>query len=76
MKLAFIPSTFLPWVGGAEIQTHKTANKIIEAIAVGLPVFSFNTKRANEILVNNQNGFLIDKYEPLEMANFLMKKFN
>ena len=30
MKLAFIPSTFLPWVGGAEIQCHNTANKIVE----------------------------------------------
>ena len=49
---------------------------IIEAVAAGLPVVSFNTKGANEIVVNNQNGFLIDKYEPLEMANFLMKKFN
>ena len=49
---------------------------IIEAVAAGLPVVSFNTKGANEIVVNNQNGFLIDNYEPLEMANFLMKKFN
>ena len=30
MKLAFIPSTFLPWVGGAEIQCHNTANKVVE----------------------------------------------
>ena len=30
MKVAFIPSTFLPWVGGAEIQTHNTANKLVE----------------------------------------------
>ena len=30
MKIAVIPSTFLPWVGGAEIQTHNTANKMAE----------------------------------------------
>ena len=30
MKVAFIPSTFLPWIGGAEIQTHNTANKLVE----------------------------------------------
>ena len=30
MKIAFIPSTFLPDIGGAEIQTHNVANKLIE----------------------------------------------
>ena len=30
MKIAFIPSTFLPWHGGAEIQAHNTANKLAE----------------------------------------------
>ena len=30
MKIAVIPSTFLPWIGGAEIQTHNTANKMAE----------------------------------------------
>ena len=49
---------------------------IIEAIAADLPVISFNTKGANEIVENNKNGFLIDKYEPLEMANYLMKEFS
>ena len=29
MKIAFVPSTFLPWIGGAEIQTHNMANKIV-----------------------------------------------
>ena len=28
LKIAFIPSTFLPLVGGAEIQTHNLANMI------------------------------------------------
>jgi glycosyltransferase involved in cell wall biosynthesis len=30
MKIAFIPSTFLPDIGGAEIQAHNLANKLIE----------------------------------------------
>ena len=30
MKIAFVPSTFLPDIGGAEIQTHNIANKLIE----------------------------------------------
>jgi glycosyltransferase involved in cell wall biosynthesis len=30
MKIAFIPSTFLPYVGGAETQTHNVANCITE----------------------------------------------
>lgn len=49
---------------------------IIEAIASGLPVVSFDTKGANEIILNNQNGFLINRYNPLEMSNYLMYKFN
>ncbi len=49
---------------------------IIEAIACGLPVISFNTKGANEIIINNKNGFLIDEYDPLKMADYLMNKFN
>lgn len=28
MKVAFIPSTFLPYVGGAETQTHNVANSL------------------------------------------------
>jgi glycosyltransferase involved in cell wall biosynthesis len=47
---------------------------IIEAIAAGLPVISFNTKGANELVVNNENGILIDEYEPKDMANVIVKK--
>ena len=49
---------------------------IIEAIAAGLHVVSFNTKGANEIIVNNQNGYIVNEYTPEEMAKFLMAKFN
>jgi len=30
MRIAFIPSTFLPHIGGAEIQAHNVANKLVE----------------------------------------------
>lgn len=30
MKIAFVPSTFLPHIGGDEIQAHNVANKLIE----------------------------------------------
>ena len=48
---------------------------MIEAIAAGLPVISFNTKGANEIVINNKNGFLINEYNPVKMANFLMVEY-
>jgi len=47
---------------------------IIEAIAAGLPVISFNTKGANELVVNNENGILINKYEPKDMADTIIRK--
>ena len=49
---------------------------IIEALAAGLHVVSFNTKGANEILTNNQNGYIINEYSYEEMAKTLIDKFN
>ena len=49
---------------------------IIEAIAAGLHVVSFNTKGANEIVINNQNGYIVDEYTPEKMADTLINKFN
>ena len=49
---------------------------IIEALAAGLHVVSFNTKGANEILINNQNGYIIDEYSYEKMAQTLMDRFN
>jgi len=48
---------------------------MIEAIACGLPVISFNTKGANELILNNENGYLIMNYNAEEMADFLMKRY-
>ena len=49
---------------------------IIEAIACGIPVISFNTKGANELILNNKNGYLITNYKAEEMADFLLKKYD
>jgi len=48
---------------------------IIEAIAAGLPVISFNTKGANEIIVHNENGIIVDDYDAEKMANLIIKKY-
>ena len=58
MKIAFIPSTFLPYIGGAEIQTHNIANKLIEE---GHQV---DVMLLNNILVKNGNYkiFKLNKY--------------
>ena len=47
---------------------------IIEAIAAGLPVISFNTKGANELVVNDENGVLIEDYNPDKMAEVIILK--
>ena len=44
---------------------------IIEALAAGLHVVSFDTKGANEILTDNQNGYLVNEYSYEEMAKTL-----
>ena len=49
---------------------------IVEALAAGLHVVSFNTKGANEIIINNQNGYIIDEYSYEKMAKTLINKFN
>ena len=42
IKIAFVPSTFLPIIGGAEIQTHNLANLIA---LKGHTVDIWNTKK-------------------------------
>ena len=61
MKIAFIPSTYFPFIGGAEVQTHNLANKLIE---LGVEVdlihlekkinvkYNYNFFNLNKILVN------------------------
>ena len=42
---------------------------LLEALACGLPVLSFNTKGGNELIVNGWNGKLIDEYSAIKMAD-------
>ncbi len=47
---------------------------LLEAIAAGLPVISFDTKGANELIINNENGILVNEYNPLKMAELIIEK--
>ncbi len=49
---------------------------IIEAIASGLPIISFDTKGANEIVVNDYNGFLITSDSLNDYVNKLIQISN
>ena len=60
MKIAFVPSTFLPWLGGAEVQTHNTANKLIE---IGNEV---------DILILKKEDISNKKYNILELNKFII----
>ena len=61
MKIAVIHSTFLRWIGGAEIQTHNTANKMAE-LGNDVDIFileknkienkKYNTIKLNKLLIN------------------------
>ena len=44
MKIAFIPSTYFPFIGGAEVQTHNLANKLIE---LGVEVDLIHLEKTN-----------------------------
>ena len=78
MRVAFIPSTFLPWVGGAEIQTHNIANKIVELghkvdiFLLDEPRISNNNYKIillNKLLINIV--FILKYYLNLEIFSFL-----
>ena len=53
MKIAFVPSTFLPIFSGAEIQSHNLANKLTEK---NTKVIIKSYKKLNTLLI-----ILIDK---------------
>jgi len=81
MKIAFIPSTFLPWHGGAEIQAHNTANKLAE-LGHDVDIFlldktkidnrRYNTIKLNKLLINI---IFILKYYFRINFNFLLKYY-
>jgi len=83
MKIAFIPSTFLPDIGGAEIQAHNVANKLIEE-GNSVEVFLLNEMsiknadykiiRFNKFLINFV--FLMKYYFYLNFSFLLKLYFN
>ena len=81
LKIAIIPSTFLPLVGGAEIQTHNLANSISKK---GHIVDIWNTKKGfykkKLYRINNFNKFIINstyllRYYFKMKFNFLLKNY-
>lgn len=69
MKIAFIPSTFLPYIGGAEIQAHNVANKLVEK---GHDVDVFLLNKSN-IQNAKYNVCILNKF--LISLVFLMKYY-
>ena len=61
MKIGYIPATFLPWVGGAEIQAHNMANKSQE-LKNSVDVFLLNNEKINnrKYHIKKLNKFLIN----------------
>ena len=81
MRIAFVPSTFLPWVGGAEIQTHNTANKLVEMKNdvdifllddVSIKNRNYNIIKLNKVIINIV--YLSKYYFGLDLS-FILKKY-
>ena len=49
---------------------------LIEANALGLPVLTFNTKGANEIVKSGYNGMKIENYDFIKFVNHIKKIYN
>ena len=47
------------------------SNTILEAMASGLPVIATNVGGNPELVINNQTGYLVQKQNPMEMAEAL-----
>ena len=82
MKIAFIPSTFLPIIGGAEIQTHNLANLLSKK---GVIIDIWNTKKAsykkknynlcffNKLILNTT--YVLRYYFKIKISFFFKKLF-
>ena len=81
MKVAFIPSTFLPYVGGAETQTHNIANSL-EKKNVKVDIYLLNGLKINnaKYKIKTLNKYLINfvfllRYYFNINLNFLLKNY-
>ena len=81
MKIAFIPSTFLPYVGGAETQTHNVANSLQKnKIDVGIYVLNKHLIKNAKYKIISLNKYLINlvfilKYYFNINFDFLIKSY-
>ena len=83
MKIAVVPSTFLPLVGGAEIQTHNTANKLAE-LGNEVDIFllektkisnkKYNIVKLNKLVINII--FILNYYFKINLIFLLKYYFN
>ena len=82
MKIAFIPATYFPYIGGAEVQTHNVANKLEEfGIEVDVFVlndfknvkFNYNLVKLNKFLINFI--FIFHYYLNIDIRFFLKLYF-
>ena len=79
MKVAFIPSTFLPYVGGAETQTHNVANCLKEnKVDVDIYVLKKEKIKNSKYKIIKLNHYLINfvfimKYYFYFNLDFLIK---
>lgn len=49
---------------------------IIEAMAAKLPVITFNTKGGNELIINNENGYIVDQGNIKDYVEKIIFTFN
>ena len=48
----------------------------VEALAAGIPIISFDTKGANEIIINNYNGFTVKEGEIEKIGEKIQDIYN
>jgi glycosyltransferase involved in cell wall biosynthesis len=61
MKIAIIPGTFFPQPGGAQVQIHNLANKLIEnKIDVKCYVFEKSNLNNNKYQINHLNKIILN----------------
>jgi len=49
---------------------------IFESLLCGVPVVSFDIGYANELIIDNWNGYIVDVYDTLQMANKIIDIIN